>query len=210
MRKLLEGVADWVGRYQEQIKLLFAVIAAVWILTEYWSKQHEARVERTVAYIKQMSEGRLLSAELAMTKYWTDPAIDERLRSVRGDQKKFDEIVIESVEKSLFTEVWRTYNFYKALSICVTEGLCDADTACRRFRRDLPIFLGNTSAYFEKYHKNFQDDAMKPIRGLLAHPACQSSPPPAVSWPCGVLRCRTSAVLPAGRAVTWRPSSSEV
>jgi hypothetical protein len=48
--------------------------------------------------------GELSLTELAMTKFWTDPATVQRLESLpTGDKEKFAGFIVDSVETSLMT-----------------------------------------------------------------------------------------------------------
>jgi len=174
--KFLSAFGQWTGKYNELIKLAFVIVAAFWVLFEYKGKQEEARVERTIGYINQSTKDDLLKAEISMTKFLTNKATVEKLNSLpEGDKKAYADFMVQIVENSLMTEVWQTYNFYKSLAICVNANLCEAATACIRFRRDLDIFIENFGPYFERYRSEHHDDALKPIRTLLAGKSCTSS-----------------------------------
>jgi hypothetical protein len=172
----LADLGKWVGKYNEQIKIVFVVVAALWVLIEYKHKQEEARIERTIDYIKRSSMGELLAAEVKMTQYWTNKATDQRVNALpKQDKKAYADFIVETVERSLTTEVWQMFNFYKSLAICVNARLCDPTTACIRFQRDIKIFIENYGPYFEHYHAKYHDDALRPIRTLLAQKTCTSS-----------------------------------
>jgi hypothetical protein len=176
IKKSLSTLANWMGRYNEQIKIIFALVAAIWVLVEYRGKQEETRIERAIDYMKRSSMGELLAAELKMTQYWTDQGIVQKLESMpKGDKKIFADFISESVEKSLKIEVWRVFNFYNSLAICVNGQLCDPTAACNSFKRDIKVFIENYGPYFEQYRAIHYDDALKPIRTMLAHKACSSS-----------------------------------
>lgn len=172
----LVAVGAWIGKYAQQIKICFAIIAAIWILVEYTGKQQEARVEHSLDYVKQLSEGELLAADIRLTQFWVKKSTVQKLESLpKGDKKAYADFLIDSVDSSLTAEVWQLFNFFKNLSICVNTRICDAATACTRFRRDIEAFLQSYEPYFERYKSIFHDDAFEPIRKMLSDEACKSS-----------------------------------
>jgi hypothetical protein len=162
----IKSFLNIVATYAEQIKIFFAVFAALWIFFEYRGKQEESRVERSMEYVKRVGEDKLLDAEIKTTRYWLNPDIKKRLEAIKGDRKAFERLSIEGANQ-MPSDVWLFLNFYKGLSICVNSGLCDAETACARFGRDMEIFSENFNPYFELYREQFKDDVMRPLREML-------------------------------------------
>jgi hypothetical protein len=161
----------WIGADNEQIKIIFALVAATWIIVEYRIKQHELRVERTVSYVKKATEDKFIEDSIKLTRGLLDPDMMTRLESVEGDKEKYAKIMKEFAEKN-FSETWRIYNFYNDLATCVNENLCDSATACRRFHREISVFVSNTAPYFDDYHKKYHDDAFKAIRKMQSDASC--------------------------------------
>lgn len=159
----MKRIWGFIGRYAEQIKIGFAIFAALWIYYEFLGKQHEARIERAIAYIKRAGEDKLLDAEIKRTRHWI--GLQEKLLAVQGNQDEFNKLSIKSGQ-ALFDEVWLALNFFKDLAVCVNTGLCDTDTACSRFSRDIEVFLSNYKAYFEAYQKIFREDVLRPVRNM--------------------------------------------
>jgi hypothetical protein len=162
---IAEGISA-VGTYNEQIKIAFALIAAIWILCEYRAKQHETRVERSAEYMKQHAAEKVVDAEIKSVLYRLTPDFLARRDAIpEGDRQAFEQFAITNGEK-LADEVWRRLHFYKSLAICVKSGLCDAETACSRFKTDMTIYLANYGPYFAKYLKTHQHDALQPVREM--------------------------------------------
>ena len=165
-----QTMARWiagVGTYHEQIKISFAIFAAVWIFFEYRGKQQEGRVERSAAYMKQEGAEKVTEAEIKAVLFRLDSDFKKRLDAVpEGDRAAFEAFAIANGEK-LAEDVWRRLHFYKSLAICVKSGLCDPETACTGFRTDIIIYFANYGPYFDRYRKTYQHDALQPVRQMM-------------------------------------------
>jgi hypothetical protein len=167
-RDAVAALWSWLGIHNEQIKILFAVVAALWILAEYKGKQEDARIERTVYYIKRSESPEWLAADLAITKYWLDDDHRKQLAALpKGDQQAYADLIISAVDMSLTGPVWTQYNFHKNVAICVNTNQCDLPTACKVLQREMAVFVGSYFPYFKKYDDAFSDDSLKPLNQML-------------------------------------------
>jgi hypothetical protein len=173
VKSKLPALAEGAKQYEELLKIAFVLVTAAWALNEYYSKQEDARTERTIDYVKRFSTGELSSTELKLTQYWADPETLKRLQALpEGDKKKFAEFVVDAVEKSLKPEVWREYIFYNSMATCVSGQLCDPITACNMFKGELRTFVFNYGPYFEHHSASYGYKPLAAIEYLLAHEAC--------------------------------------
>jgi hypothetical protein len=172
-----QTIGPWiagVGTYSEQIKLAFALVAAIWILFEYRAKQHESRIERSAEYMKQGAAEKVVDAEIKSIVFRLTPDFLQRRDAIpKDDRRAFEAFAIANGEK-LVEEVWRRLHFYKSLAICVKSGLCDADTACARFSTDIAIYFENYGPYFANYREKYQHDALQPVRQMMEEHCAES------------------------------------
>lgn len=170
------GLAALATEYSDLLKIVFVFVAAVWALCEYRGKQRDIKIERVIEYTKRASTAEFLAAELKLTEYWTNPETLKKLQALpQGDKPKFAEFIVETVETSLKSEVWKMYRFYDSLATCVNVGLCEQRAACDSFRQDLTIFVANYGPYFDKHRAAYSHDALAPIRAMLARTACANA-----------------------------------
>lgn len=159
---------DAIRNNADAIKFALILPAAAWAYFEYDAKQTEAKVERTLSYVKQADQGELLAAEMKMTAFWIrEDVVKERDVVPKGDKVAFDKFMASKTRTHLLNEVWPALNFYKSLSICVKMKLCNSTSACQRFARDMKVFVENYRAYFVEYRAVHSDDALKPLNEML-------------------------------------------
>jgi hypothetical protein len=155
------------GTYHEQIKIAFTIFASIWILGEYKAKQHESRVERSAAYMKQGGGEKVTDAEIKSALFRLQPDFKARLDKIpKGDKAAFEAFSIEN-GKRLEEEIWRRLQFYNGLAVCVNSGLCDSETACSGFNADIRVYFENYGPYFSKYQNDYQHDALRPVREMM-------------------------------------------
>ncbi len=157
----------------ELVKLVFAVIAALWVLFEYRAKQEEGRVAQTLEHVKRWNTEEIAQADRKINDFIIDPVNKPKLDAAKGNKQALDDFMTDAAKAKLSTEVWKIYNFYNNVAVCVDAELCEAVSACRYFGSQMKIFLENFGAYFEEFRKSYKYDALTQIHAMLAIKACK-------------------------------------
>ncbi len=94
---------DAIRNNADAIKFALILPAAAWAYFEYDAKQTEAKVERTLSYVKQADQGELLAAEMKMTAFWIrEDVVKERDVVPKGDKVAFDKFMASKTRDSSF------------------------------------------------------------------------------------------------------------
>jgi hypothetical protein len=153
MRKVWIAICDsvwpWVGSNHEQVKILFAVLAAFFVVVEYLGKANEAAVAKTLEYVKRFNE-----TEIAAARKKLDAFLDQRSVEPWGKQlnpRNYDrEITTRLYERGLTSDVRLLGHFYREVGLCVQGKICNAAKACHFFFTDIQEFMHNYKPYLEE------------------------------------------------------------
>lgn len=136
------------------IGVVFALTAGMYVLKEHELSQHNDRLDRTRAYIERIETGTVHASRQWMDLHWIKNRglinkIDEASNGAAVDRdtaknllanylKDFEETDIEDLEN--IEHLMRLFYFYADLAKCVELGLCDGETACDIFSKDIGQF----------------------------------------------------------------------
>jgi len=128
-------------------------------LFQYYDRVHESRVSESLRYIQryQNSSENVFGARLYLDLFWVSEdgrkaldraKIEEWPRLAKGIAKKQDQHM-----KSVYTLLL----FYREVSLCAREGLCDKRTTCTFFRRDINAFKNLYRELFQEWGESWAE-----------------------------------------------------
>jgi hypothetical protein len=165
---------QWIGTNEKQIKIVFAVIAALYIGIEYRFKVQQDRISRAISYAEKHEQEKILEARERLRKFWlTDPVREliARLKSSLPPEKRAEHYHKEMVEllrsSDLITEVDSLLNFYRSVALCVDIAHCDGKTICRYFFNEIQDFRENYRALLDEWANELGDLAPGEIKYLV-------------------------------------------
>jgi len=144
----------WLGTDHDQVKILFAVIAALYILWEYHDKQVEYRVSKTYDFQVRLASNELQKARLDLNLLLISnkPAIDA---AGSGGSDLIASLVHSN---QMERNVLLLADFYSQVADCSKLNLCELDVACQAFREPVIAFRNNFYPLFDKWKKDWGND----------------------------------------------------
>jgi hypothetical protein len=137
---------SWIGQNHEQLKILFVVIAGLYVIFEYRTKLDEGRIARAVEEVSKYDSYKSSGATARLDAFW----LSDKVKALRDEMKTqpaekrpdlFHNRFAGLVQSEKLTpDVHQTLTHYRKVAICVRAGLCDADTICRFMFDDIQGF----------------------------------------------------------------------
>jgi hypothetical protein len=134
------------GADAEQIKLIFAVVAAGYVLFEYQSSLRETAVKQTMEFQTRYAEDEVSKAHLDLDSMLLNFDTQKLLLAAPSPSETITELVIKNKFEG---HVIILADFFGQLATCVQSGVCDLETACA-------VFKSRVAAHWNNYHNLFQ------------------------------------------------------
>ena len=148
-----------VGTDAEQIKIVFAIIAAGYILFEYQSSLTDAAIKQTMSFQARYSEGDLLKAHLDLDSMLLNPDNQKILNAAAKPSEEITRLVISN---KYDRDVAVLADFFSQLATCVQSGVCQLETACAVFKSRIVALWNNYSDLFVQRWGTWGQNLMKP------------------------------------------------
>ena len=157
---------SWIKRNDAQLKIVFAVVAALYVLFEYRGKLEADRLQRSLDYISRYDQGNLFEANRKLSKFWLSSEVAEWEMNVEKDHYH-EELAVLLQGHSLVDEAYELLMFYRNASICARTTLCKGETICRFFFSDVQDFRETYRGLLVTWRQTW---------GVLLHDLIQSDP----------------------------------
>lgn len=139
----LKSAWKWLGDNDKQVKIVFAIIAAVYVIAEYRIKVHSDRAAAAMSYLNKYDEEKMLQVrekvlhdlvEALVIQMSTVPE-DKRVKAYSDQfQQRFNSN--EDTKQGIYTLL----EFYRDLGVCVESSNCDSHAICGYFFDDIQSF----------------------------------------------------------------------
>jgi hypothetical protein len=163
-----------IGANHEQIKIVFALVVALWTLYEY--KQHiaESRVAESLKYIERYQRDPVLTARHEYANYWLLGEGSDLLR--KTPKKDWNSLIDKKPEEHLLERhVFTLTSFYIDVALCTKHKLCDKRTSCQYFKADMDALRNSHSKLLERWEnawrESFRLELDEFVTSLCASPA---------------------------------------
>ena len=150
----------WLGDNKDQLTILFAVIAAGYVLYEYRGNQDASRIARTMEFATRYSEKELLGARIALDNVLFDEGFDKK-RAATG-LKGNDAISKIITDMKLDSNVRLLADFFGQVATCMKNSLCDIGTTCAAFRQGTKELRNNYYGLFARWEKAWNTNLIEP------------------------------------------------
>jgi len=140
---------SWIGESEKQIKIAFAVVAALYVVWEYRSAIHQNRVTTAIGYVTKHDEGKILESREHLYDFWLGQSmsqfIHEQQSLPRKDRvKRYDQELPQLLKASgRQDDVYNLLSFYRDVALCVRVFNCDRETVCTYLFDDIQAFRDN-------------------------------------------------------------------
>src|SRR5947209_1119550 len=150
---------NWTGANAEQIKIAFAVVAAMFVLQQYLVSVSDAAIKRTLEFQSRYSTGDVAAAHLDLDLLLLSPANKKMLDQAVDPSSKITEFVqANKLERSVLVMT----DFYSQLTTCVQQGICQLETACAVFKSRVYAHRNNFYDLVEIWDKEWGTKLMEP------------------------------------------------
>jgi hypothetical protein len=150
----------WLGSNKNQITILSALIASVFVLFQYLGYQRNVRISRAIDYVRELRGDRNLNARIYVAQIW----MEEMNRKVRADFNEFDEGLLRHAadlinkDESYRHHFHVLHAFYVESALCTASYLCDRLTMCRAFYRVVYEFRHLHVTYLKSWAEVTKED----------------------------------------------------
>jgi hypothetical protein len=139
---------NWIGTNHEQVTLLFAVVAGVYVLIEYKRSEIDADTKRVMEFQARYGQREILAARRKLDSFWLNPDSDaERAAEPGSAAEKITAVVLK---RKLDGEVFVVADFFDQVTTCIRTDLCHLKTACAIFKSEID---GKRNTYFDLFKK---------------------------------------------------------
>jgi hypothetical protein len=151
---------SWIGDNHEQIALLFAVVAGLYVLIEYKRSETDADTKRVMEFQARYGQREILAARRKLEAFWLNPDSDaERDAATGSAAEKITEVVLKH---KLDGDVFVVADFFDQVTTCMRVDLCHLKTACAIFKSEVDGMRNTYFDLFKKWEKRWGENRMEP------------------------------------------------
>ncbi|NOH61143.1 hypothetical protein [Vibrio sp. RE88] len=147
------------------LTILAIGIGGFWAILQYVENQKKNRVQETLKYVHIYNSGEMHKAQRTIARFWDVNSTGYQVAEEEADLEKSDRAIAQFIVTKLLKEshkptemsIWLVVDFYESLMVCVSQKLCDQDTAL--------AFFGEQAIYdYNSFHHYFEF-----VRGTSAY-----------------------------------------
>jgi hypothetical protein len=132
---MLAKLWAWIGINKDQLTIVFALVAAVWALSEYRTKVANDKQAETAKFMERYYGATYLNARLQLNTFLFTPESYKRLMEARkGGGKELEGLMVSG---DLLAPILTLSEAYESLAVCVNSNQCSKDAACLYFSPDI-------------------------------------------------------------------------
>jgi hypothetical protein len=150
---------NWIGTNHEQITLLFAVVAGVYVLIEYKRSETDADTKRVMEFQARYGQREILAARRRLDSFWLNPDSDAERAAEPGSPA--EQITAVVLKHKLDSEVFVVVDFFDQVTTCMRTDLCHLKTACAIFKAEVEGVRNTYFDLFKKWQKRWGENRME-------------------------------------------------
>jgi hypothetical protein len=150
---------NWIGTNHEQITLLFAVVAGVYVLIEYKRSETDADTKRVMEFQARYGQREILAARRKLDSFWLNPDSDAERAAEPGSAA--EQITAVVLKHKLDSEVFVVADFFDQVTTCMRTDLCHLKTACTIFKPEVEGMRNTYFDIFKKWEKRWGENRME-------------------------------------------------
>ncbi len=153
---------SWSGRNHEQVKIVFAIIAAAYVIFEYRAGVSSDQVERSLTYAEIHATGEIAESSMRLYGFWFSEEADSFFEDVNSNN--YDQKLVELIyANDLTRDVYDIQRFYNQLALCANGDLCDSETSCDYFFDTVQAFRETYRPYLRRISTRYNEDILESI-----------------------------------------------
>jgi hypothetical protein len=171
-------VWKWVGENEKQIKIVFTLIAAAYVVFEYQVKIKQDHIANSLEYVRRYADGKIFNSRERLDAFWLSKLVMEENQKLQAEPnttiriKRYHEIIPHLLRTSGQShDVYKILQFYRDVGLCVHARRCDRETVCNYFFTDMQSFRENYRALLEGWTQSIGETAPREL-SLLVQQDC--------------------------------------
>jgi hypothetical protein len=168
---------DWIGVNDKQLKLIFTIVGAVYVLWQYHISVRNQRITQASDYFILNNRAAVLDAQYKLEKFLQSKAYRDFSAAVKQKPEDLREAEYKEGLPALINElnedkdIYTITRFYGDLDLCVKASNCDLNTICKYFFQDMQDFRENYRPFLDSSPDLSSTKAM----GELAEQECSAN-----------------------------------
>jgi hypothetical protein len=150
---------NWIGANHEQITLVFAVVAGVYVLIEYKRSEIDADTKRVMDFQARYGQREILAARRKLDSFWLNPDSDAERAAEPGSPAEQIRAVV--LKHKLDGEVFVVADFFDQITTCMQTDLCHLKTACAIFKPEVDGLHNTYFDLFKKWEQRWGENRME-------------------------------------------------
>jgi hypothetical protein len=149
---------DFLANNKDQIKLIFTVIAAIFVTVEYFDAMQASRVKQTMEFQSRFGQSDIQKANFDLNLLLIDkkPELDA---AGKGASARITELV---KEQKLDRSALLITDFFVQVKTCIEGNVCDRKLACSLFADQIKAFHNNFNNLFESWRAQWGENFLAP------------------------------------------------
>ncbi len=135
-------------------------------IVQYMSAKSDARVAKTFEYITAYETGQMLIAREAIRREFRN--YEQMFMEIPLPPDAFSKVILSFAEgeagQPIQDELDRIIDFFKGVSLCLEQDLCDSDVTRRYFYPEAKYYWNNFEPYIQKRMSNNNPDFGRELR----------------------------------------------
>ena len=152
------------GSHHEQIKIIFAAIAAIIVVAEYINKKDEAKIKQTMEFQTRFGNDDIQKAYLDLNFMLLDKKAEIKGAGANASAKIAELVKDNDYERNLI----QLADFFGQIVTCVENSVCDKKVACASFSSPVIAFRNNFNRVFEDWKREWGENFIASSYGFFA------------------------------------------
>lgn len=169
-------VWKWVGENEKQIKIVFTLIASMYVIFQYQAKIRQDRIANSMDYTHRYTSEPILPMKERLDSFWLSKQVQEVSRKLQAEPnsavrfKRYNEVIPQLLQTSgRDRDVYGILQFYRDVGLCIQANRCYYKTACDYFFVDMLSFRSNYRPLLEEWTLTLGETAPAELSELIQH-----------------------------------------
>ncbi len=157
----------WLGGNKDQITIVIAIIAGLWILFEYYDRVDKAKIKETLKYVDRFQKNKVFHSKTALRKFWLEPENRAKLDEHQIDQ--WPKLATKMVKSHKDQEEYllTVLDFYRDVSLCALSDVCHKKKTCEYFGNSIYDFNFLYGDMINEWEKDWRQNFDLEIKSFL-------------------------------------------
>lgn len=146
-----QEIWDWTKANSEAIKIVFTLIAAAFVVWQYFETKNQERIKQTMTFQERFGTGTIQQAYRDLSVLLLDNK--QKLNAAGANANKEITALIE--QNKYENKIVLLANFYSQVTTCVENNVCNRRVACSIFKAPITELRNNFYDLFSAWEKQW-------------------------------------------------------